>query len=97
MAALGADLTAAGPPPPIDFEVWPENWNAVMFYLGLSTQWRLAPMGGVVGLDYTGVEAAMRMQRIPAAERPALFDQLRIMELAALPILNARKPDAPAN
>lgn len=70
-------------------EVWPQNWPAVRLFLAVETQWRVGFGFGVVahlGLDYAAVEAAMRMMRIEAGD--TVFDDLRALERAALPILN---------
>jgi Phage related hypothetical protein (DUF1799) len=72
----------------VDFLVWPENWPAVVFFLKLQTQW-VWTMGACTGLDYARVEAAMRMYRIARAQQAAMMDDLRVMELAALPLINA--------
>jgi Phage related hypothetical protein (DUF1799) len=74
-----------------DCLVWEENWLAVSVFVGLRTQWRLhVGMGGAIyqGLDYMAVEAALRLQRVPRRDWPALFDDLQVMEAAALPLLN---------
>jgi hypothetical protein len=65
-----------------EFDVLPENWPTVMMWLRVQTQWRVAGLGGAIGLDYTAVEAAMRMLRVP--NRAEVFDGLQVMELAAL-------------
>ena len=44
--------------------------------------------GVATGLDYSGVRAALVMMRVPPA-RP-LFEDLQVMELAALKTLHAR-------
>ena len=67
-------------------EVWPENWPAVELFCAVATQWR-ASFGGVIGLDYTAVEAAMRMLRIKPADRPDLFVRLQVMESEALAVM----------
>lgn len=72
------------------FDVWPENERAVRLFLDLSTQWRMA-MGGVSGLVYASAEAVMRMQGVKRAEQAALLDSLRVMEAAALRVMNAEK------
>ena len=36
------------------------------------------------GLDYTAIHAALQMQCIPSSEWPRLFDDIRIMESAAI-------------
>ena len=77
----------------IDFLVWEENWRAVSLFLALETQWRMhLGMAGVYyqGLDYEAVEATLRLERIPRREWPAVFDDLRTMERAALPLLNEK-------
>jgi len=70
--------------------VWPDNWRAVRLFLAVETQWRVALGFGVSvhsGLDYSGVEAAMRRLKIDD-EDGELFADLQEMERAALPILN---------
>ena len=57
-------------------------------FLKLSTQWRVGGMGGIVGLDYAAVDAFFRIYRVKArAER---MDDLRVMELAAMIVLNKK-------
>lgn len=80
MAAFGLKLS--------DFadeavEVWPENWRAVCLFADLSTQWRTG-MGGPVGLDYGALRAVFVLRGVSDEEAPALFDDIRIMEAAAL-------------
>lgn len=71
--------------------MWPENEPALRCFLALQTQWRTGPLGGVLGLDYQGVHAALRMMKVKGIA--VMFDQLRTMESAALPILNAKRDD----
>jgi hypothetical protein len=90
-AALGAVL----PPPTAQetdegFAVWPENWSSVLTFLELATQWRVAAAGlaGAIlyfGLDYAGVRALLQGR----ADADEIFSDLRVMEAAALPVLNA--------
>lgn len=77
-----------------DFEVYPENWDAVQLFLALSTQWRAVAFGTLAsarvlhtGLDYTAVESVARLTGIPRSRRAAVFQQLRVMEEAALDVL----------
>lgn len=46
----------------------------------------------VLGLDYTAVEATLRMLRVPAARQPKLLADLQLMELEVVRIRNERKP-----
>lgn len=72
-----------------DFEfepvgVWEENWRAVMFFARLSTQWRFGGMGSATGLDYTAALTLLRTLRLPREEADALFDDVQVMEQAAM-------------
>lgn len=67
----------------VEFEVWPENWPALELFAAVSTQWRVG-MAGATGLDYAGVLAAMEFYGVKPEERRARFEDLRIMERAAL-------------
>lgn len=74
---------------PEEFEVMEENWPAVQAFLRVSTQWRVGGMGGIFGLDYAAVEAALRML---GCDNPReIFDSIQVMEYAALPVLNEKK------
>lgn len=92
LAALGVpaeqiaqmvDAEDIEPDESIDFlEVLPANWDAVRVFIRCETQWRAGPMGGLLGLDYPGVEAAMRMMGVVST--PALFEQLRTLEVESI-------------
>lgn len=70
------------------FAVWPENVHTLGLFRACHTQWRVGAMGGVLGLDYAGVEVVLRMMRVK--KRNQVFGDLQVMEAAALPILNER-------
>ncbi len=73
------------------FDVWPENAETLGLFLRAGTQWRVvAGMGGgqYLGLDYAGVEAMLRLARVP--DRRAVFEDLQLMERAALQVLNGK-------
>lgn len=69
------------------FEVWPENWPALLLFMDVQTQWN-TDSGAFVGLRYEAVEAVMRIRRMK--DRDALLDDLRVMEYAALEVMNAK-------
>ena len=81
------------------FEVWAINWQAVTGFLTIETQWRVTgrPVGLCwLGIDYTAAAAALRGRSRRRFQR--LLADLRIMEAAALPILNnVRSPDGNAS
>lgn len=68
--------------------VWPEHVRALEVFSRCDTLWRVAPSGGVVGLDYAGVEAVMRMAGIDSISCLQLLDELRVMESEAMGIIN---------
>ena len=58
----------------------------------MGTQWRRAGMDGMAtGLDYSALPAVLRIVGVPRSEWLHVFDDLRVMEDAALEILN-KKP-----
>lgn len=77
---MGLTLEEASGPP---FEVWPDNWASVLVFESMGTQWRTGP-GGIVGLDYTPLPAVMRWRGVPRKQRAQVFDDVRVMEDAAL-------------
>lgn len=67
------------------FNVWRCNWEPALCFLACSTQWRVAGMGGVLGLDYCGVEVVMRQRKV--GDTSVMFGKLQAMESAALGVL----------
>lgn len=65
------------------FEVWPENWEPFCLFADLGSQWR-SGMSGPTGLDYTAVLALMGLMDITREEQRDLFNDIRVMEQAAL-------------
>lgn len=67
-----------------DVPVWPENWQAVGFFMDFCrTQWRVG-MGGPTGLDYTAVLACLRSLKLGRDKADEVFADVRVMEVAAL-------------
>ncbi|TPL49086.1 hypothetical protein FJ937_16505 [Mesorhizobium sp. B2-4-4] len=78
------------------FKVWDINMPAVRLFLGCETQWRIVARGmdGIlhhVGIDYAAASALLEA-RPPGEQRKhqawQIFQDLRLMEHAAIPILN---------
>jgi hypothetical protein len=101
MAAFGApaDLVSAARSRANedDFEVLPQNWDAVEVFVSLGTQWKKSvvssPGGGGVfyeGLDYSAVESVIRIFGFKRKRHRELFDAVRVMERAALEVFSAR-------
>lgn len=64
------------------FLVLPQNWDAVRVFLACQTQWRVAPMGGLSGLDYTSVSRVMDWMGID--DQAEAFEGLQVMEIVVL-------------
>jgi hypothetical protein len=67
--------------------VWPENESSVMAFLECQTQWRVtSTMRQLIwlGLDYVAVRAVLDAE----GHGRDVFEDLRVMEAAALPVLN---------
>jgi hypothetical protein len=89
-AFLGIDLALLDPvkkSAPEDLEVWVENEDALEVFLAMATQWRYAPLGGIVGMDYPSLNSVMDMLCIEG--RKDMFFFIRLMESAALEVINA--------
>ena len=78
---------------PDEFEVWPENDLSLGIFLRCTTQWRFRIEGRensissrISGLDYTAVEAVMRLYQVENAGE--VFNDIRAMELAVLEKVN---------
>lgn len=71
------------------FHVFDDNWEVVLLFCRMATQWRIVVgMAGAAyqGIDYTALEAVMRMNRVK--DRDRMWGGIQIMERAALEVLN---------
>ncbi len=81
------------------YEVWADNVESVEIFLGLATQWRTvvvqpggiaaAPMVLMVGLEYAALESVLRLRGVPPERHAAVFDDIQLMERAALEVMHA--------
>jgi hypothetical protein len=69
------------------FEVWEENWETVVMFMRMQTQWN-ASMGGVTGLNYSSLEYLCRLYSVK--DPVSLFEGIQVMEVTALASLNKR-------
>lgn len=77
--------------PPV--EVWPENWPAFQILAHAQTQWFRGGMNGAAcGLRYEAIYPLIDRRAATRDEWDDLFECIRTMELAALPVLN-KKPE----
>ena len=71
-----------------DFGVWEENWESVMFFIKMMTQWRTT-MGGVIGLDYSVLQMLFDLYDID--NRKEIFENIQVMEQEAMIHMNKEK------
>ncbi len=72
-----------------ELEVWPSNLVTVETFRALSTQWRVAPMGGRIGLDYAAITpTVLAGLRVRKRQWPKVFEGLRVMEAVALTVFS---------
>lgn len=69
--------------------VWPDNLLAVNVFIAMGSQWRIGT-NGATGLDYSALPVVMRMVGISAKDRSAVFEDVRVMEDAALLKIQAK-------
>lgn len=83
MAALGIFCEDETVVEDDEFWLWPENEDVFWLWVSIQTQW-VVGMAGRVGLDYSGVEACMRMRGIKKNQQQRIFALIQMMENAAL-------------
>ncbi len=64
-----------------------ENWGAWLFYIEISTQWRVG-MQGATGLDYAAVIAAIKLHVKKRKKRKRLLADMQLIERG---IINQRE------
>jgi hypothetical protein len=86
-AAFGLTVEEASGP---DVEVWPDCLQSVNLFICVSTQWRNG-YAGPTGLDYGCIPGVLRLMGIARHEWPLIFDDLRVLEAAALETMHKEK------
>lgn len=73
------------------FIVWPENERALQVFLSLRRCWRVEPMSGqCLGIERPAIESTLRLMGVKHKHRREIFEQIMIMEDAALSVLNRK-------
>lgn len=82
-AAFGLTVEEASGPSLI--EVWPDTEQSILTFDALGSQWIYAGMGGVpTGIVYGSIEPVLRVRKVPAEDWAQVFEDIRVMEAAAL-------------
>jgi hypothetical protein len=71
-----------------DFEVWPENIQAINLFISLQTQW-IVGAAGPTGLNYIPLFARMDRMKLSEQEYEWMFDDIRVIEAEALAAFKA--------
>ena len=74
--------------------VWDINWNTFQLFNALTTQWRVAGMGGATGLDYSVIPAVGKMLGFKQKQINEMFPDLQVMENEALITMGENQKDA---
>lgn len=69
------------------FEVWEENWEIVLMFIRMSTQWHTS-VAGMTGLNYPSLEWLCKLYAVK--DPVAIFEGVQVMEMAALAALNGK-------
>lgn len=70
-----------------DFEVWEENWDIVIMFLRMSTQW-ISGFNGATGFNYQSLEWLCKLYAVK--DLVATFEGVQLMEMAALSAMNSK-------
>ncbi len=76
--------------PPVEYDVWPDNWSAFLLFEAMSTQWRTG-MGGASGLDYNALPPVASMLGMKRRELTQAFRDIRVMEAEAMLVMSESK------
>ena len=89
--AFGLELPKEEEKKEIDYEVFEDNWDAVMIFCNMQTQWSTS-FGGFVGLKYEVLLMQGGMFDLyNITDRRKILEELQIMEHTALKELNREK------
>jgi|TARA_Y100000289_G_scaffold65034_1_gene77871 hypothetical protein len=90
-AAFGLEIPVEKKEPEnTDFEVWEENWEAVMMFLRMQTQWSTS-MSGYVGLKYEVLLSSGGLFDLyNVKDRRDVLERLQTLEATALSELRKR-------
>lgn len=72
-------------------ECWPENGPVLEVFSRVSTQWRVAGMGGYVGLDYTALYRVMDEMGYRGPDWLQMLDDIAAMEAGAMARRNSKQ------
>lgn len=69
--------------------IYPDNMRTVEIFDDMVTQWRVG-MSGATGLDYSALPAVFEIRGVTTDEKEDIFNDLKIMERAALKAMSKK-------
>lgn len=70
-----------------DYAVWRENMPTLDLFIDLATSWDRSMKGQRTGIRATEIESAMRLMGVVRKARSRVYEDIRLMERAALAVL----------
>nr|BAR36153.1 hypothetical protein [uncultured Mediterranean phage uvMED] len=70
-----------------DFEIFDDNWDIVMMFLRMQTQWNVS-MNGVIGLKYESLNWLCKLYLVK--DCTFMFEGIRTMEAQAIRLFNKK-------
>lgn len=74
-----------------DIEVNPAIIDSYNIFADMETQWVISPAGSFVGFNYASIGVVMDIHGV--TDKKAIFNDLRVMEVAARTVLNNRSAE----
>lgn len=70
------------------FAVWPENWQTLQLFWAVRRCWRMRPMGGLMGFDWSQVQSKLQLLGLNRRRMKREAGRLELMEDAVLTAVN---------
>ena len=88
LAAFGLQMQEPTGPP--EFELWPDNWQAVRVFSHMTSQLIVCGMGSVIGLRYEALPIVERGLGLSVDQQAEVFEVFQIMERHMVHVLSKR-------
>lgn len=66
--------------------IWPEHWQSFQIFCSLRTQW-ITGFNGRTGINYCSIPVVFDLYNIEQQKRLAIFEDIMVMENAALGVM----------
>ena len=83
-AAFGLVVEQMPEEQPATCWLWPENLPVFLLWQQVQTQWVVAGMGGLIGLNYSSIALVMNMNGLSKRQQRDYFPLIQAMESAVI-------------